>query len=172
MFVHTGVLPREYVCTVLLYTRSFTHNFFYTSSFTQKYFDTHTVTSVLRVNTLTWHVFYKHTHALLQGCFLDAFTQRYVYLRKDAFTQRCFHTQKRFYIHFFYTAMILHKGNLHTETVTNTRAFTKESIYIHGTFSYGRVCTDILLNDFRLRTHISRERVQQADAESQCHYSF
>ena len=68
--------------------------------------------------------------------------------------------------------MILHKGNLHTETVTNTRAFTKESIYIHGIFSYGRVCTDILLNDFRLRTHISRERVQQADAESQCHYSF
>ena len=101
MFVHTGVLPREYVCTVLLYTRSFTHNFSYTSSFTQKYFDTHTVTSVLRVDTLTWHVFYKHTHALLQGCFLDAFTQRYVYLRKDAFTQRCFHTQKRFYIHFF-----------------------------------------------------------------------
>ena len=106
MFVHTGVLPREYVCTVLLYTRSFTHNFSYTSSFTQKYFDTHTVTSVLRVDTLTWHVFY--TRMLFYRMFFRRF-----YAEIRLLTQRCFYTEM-----LSHTETLLHTFFLHSDDFT------------------------------------------------------
>ena len=41
-------------------------------------------------------------------------------------------TQTGFYTHtYFYTEMILHKGTLHTEAVSNKGALTKEGIYVH-----------------------------------------
>ena len=53
-----------------------------------------------------------------------------------------------------------------------TEVLLQRNACARGAFKYGRSCADILLHDFRPRTRISHERVQQVDANSQFHHSF
>ena len=107
MFVHTGVLPREYVCTVLLYTRFFTHNFSYTSSFTQKYFDTHS--DICCTRRYFDMACFLQTHAC---SFTRMFFRRF-YAEIRLLTQRCFYTEM-----LSHTETLLHTFFLHSDDFT------------------------------------------------------
>ena len=84
-----------------------------------------------------------------------------IVVRRNTFTQRCFHTEMAhtetlLHTHtHFYSEIILRWAALHTDTITHRGAFTKEWIYTRS-FYIRMFLHRHTLHDFRRRARISR----------------
>ena len=83
-----------------------------------------------------------------------------IVVRRNTFTQRCFHTEMAHTETLLHTHTFIQRSfyaeQLYTQIPSHTEVLLQRNGFTRGAFIYGCFCTGILLHDFRRRARISR----------------